>query len=587
MLLLALAMAPAPFDWTLTAEKTSFRQTGRYEEALRFCEELDRVSDKASLIRLGKSPEGREMVVLLLSTDPQVRHAEHRTKPLVYIESGIHSGEIEGKDATLMLARQVIRPAGAPSEVNRSALLDSVSIAILPVFSVDAHERMSPYNRVNQNGPEEMGWRATSENINLNRDWVKADAREMRNLLAYLSDARPDFYIDNHTTDGGDWQYMVQYDVPRYPTMAPETVAISQKYVDDVTPRVDADGWLTAPYFGGFDEHNPQRPITIGAFGPRYSTGYWALRNRPSLLVETHVLKPYGDRVKATYSFNLHTLEWAGQNASALMRANRRADAQSASLAEGSTLAVSARTTDAERPFVFKGLKFDPYTSNVTGAEIPRWTREKVDHPTTIRDQYAVAQSVELPAGYLVPGYLTEVINLLKLHGVKLTPVNAAITNQAIELSAQQFFDVKLPGTTFESRTMPNYQLRTVTRTVTIPAGSIVVPINQPLVRLVAQMLEPSAPDSLAKWGQFNIFLESKEYAEDYAMEPIAKKMLESDPELRAEFEARLRDPEFARNPDARLNFFYERSPWFDSRYRIHPVYRLDAAQLGRLSGSG
>ncbi|QYK52826.1 MAG: hypothetical protein KF824_11245 [Fimbriimonadaceae bacterium] len=572
------------FDWRLTFEKSNFLRTGRYEESLNFCRQLARVSDKCTVYEIGVSPENRPMVVVVLSNDTDALNPNGRTKPLLFIENGIHSGEIEGKDATLILARRIIRPAGAPQEPDLSSLLDKVNIAFIPVFSVDAHERMSPYNRANQNGPIEMGWRATSENFNLNRDFTKADAVEMQNLLPFLSKVKPDFFIDNHTTDGGDWQYTVQYDVPIYPTMASQTAAISKQYVDSVIPKVEQDGFLCAPYFGGFDDRRPDRGITLSSFGPRYSTGYQAVRNRPSLLVETHVLKPYAPRVWGTYSANLRTIEWMGQNAEALLTANAEADADASAMKEGDELALTARNTGKSRPYVFKGFKFEPYKSDISGNEIPHWTTEKVDHQTVIRDELEAAMVVKLPAGYLVPGYLWPVIQRLKWHGIQCDPVNEQMVGKTVRMKVQMFTDIKLGASTFEGRLMPQFQLIEVERDIPISAGSVVVPIGQPLARLAANLLETSAPDGFASWGFFNGYFESKEYAEAYAMEPIAKKMLAEDPQLKSEFEEKLKDPAFANNPGARLNFFFERSKWFDQRYRICPVYRLTSEELKTLS---
>lgn len=574
----------AAFDWRLTCEKTDFMRTGRYEEALKFCRELDKASDSCTIYEIGVSPENRPMVVVVLSRDTDALNPLGRTKPLLFIENGIHSGEIEGKDSTLILARRIIRPKGAPQEADLSKLLDNVNIAFIPVFSVDAHERMSPYNRANQNGPIEMGWRATSENLNLNRDFAKADAMEMQNLLPFLSKVKPDFFIDNHTTDGGDWQYTVQYDVPMYPTMADQTVSISKKYVDAVIPQIEKDGFLSAPYFGGFDDRRPERGITLSSFGPRYSTGYQAVRNRPSLLVETHVLKPYAPRLWGTYSANLRTIEWMGANAEALLAANAEADTSTAAHKEGDSLALTARNSGATRPFTFKGLKFDPYRSEISGGEIPRWTREKVDHQTVIRDQFSPAMMVKLPAGYLVPGYLWPVIQRLRWHGIEYSPISEEMVGKTIRMKVQMFTEVKLATSTNESRVSPQFQLIDVDRDITIPEGSVVVPISQPLARLVANLLETSSPEGFAYWGFFNVYLENKEYAEAYAMEPIAKKMLEDDPKLKAEFEEKLKDATFASNSGARLNFFFERSKWFDQRYRICPIYRLTTGEFETLT---
>lgn len=202
------ACGEVDFDWTLTCERTNFRATGRYAEALSFCEQLG-LQDNVSVFPIGKSPEGREMVVVVVSTDSDVLNFENRKKPLLFVNNGIHSGEIDGKDATLVLARRLVKPDGAPDEANWSGLLEKASFAFIPVLSVDGHERFSRFNRVNQNGPEEMGWRATSENLNLNRDFAKVDGLEMRNLLDFVNDIEPDFYIDNHVTDGGDRKSVV------------------------------------------------------------------------------------------------------------------------------------------------------------------------------------------------------------------------------------------------------------------------------------------------------------------------------------------------------------------------------------------
>ncbi len=579
MAALGLSLVNADFDWELTCEKTDWLKTGRYEEAYRFCEQLSLLPN-VQMVPIGKSPEGRPMVLMILSTDSDVLSPEKRKKPLLYINNGIHSGEIEGKDATLIMARRMMQPDGAPdSDPNWSGLLDKASLAFVPVFSVDAHERMSPYNRANQNGPVEMGWRVTGENLNLNRDWVKADAVEMKNLLNFVNDIEPDFYIDNHTTDGGDWQYTVQYDVPRNPTMAPSVVEVSQKFVDDVMPKIDKAGFLTAPYFGGFDDRRPERGITISAFGARYSTGYWSMRNRPSMLIETHVLKPYKDRLFGTLESNRLTLEWMGANASLLRTRVKYGDIDSMAIKEGDDIVLTARTSDKSRPFTFKGLKFEPYQSDVSGGEIPHWTRDKVEYVTTIRDQFEIGLTVKAPAGWLIPSNLVDVVERLKLHGIEMIPAKEG----RLETTAQKFTEVKFGTETFEGRFMPRFKLVDVKRAVSVPPGSFIVPVGQRLGRLAAQLLEGQSSDSFAAWGFFNGFMEQKEYAEAYAMEPIAKKMLE-DPAIRAAFDEALKDPAFAGNPGARLNWFFERSSYYDARLMVHPVIRLTGAEVKSLS---
>lgn len=576
-------LAPQNPDLILTAEKTNFVETGDYQEMVRFVKALDSASEKATAFELeySRSPQGRAIMGLIVSENPSLKALAdpNPQKPLVFVQCGIHSGEIEGKDALMMLARKACLDPNSPE----AKVLEKVDLLIIPIFSVDAHERRSAFNRANQNGPAEMGWRATANNLNLNRDYVKIDAPEMASLIHLVSKVTPDFAIDNHTTDGGDWQYALMYDVPYGPHLDSGISALSTRYVKEVMPLVDQDGYLTAPYFGGFSEENPGFGITMSAFSPRYSTSYYSTRNIPSLLVETHVLKDYKTRVDATYSANLRTFQWVAKNAAELLAARKDAAARAEDLQESSKLVLTSRVTRETKPFTFKGYRRDDYVSEVTGAKVRSWSDEKVDYPTVIRDQFVPALEVTLPAAYLVPAEFNDIQRLLDLHGIqysKLQPNDAGKK----EFTVQQFTEVEFSGAPYEGRMQPRFRIADVKRVVTLHAGDLLVPVDQPLARLLVHMFEPNATDSLAKWGFFNAFMSQVEYAADYAMEPYAKKMLASDPKLKAEFEERMKDESFAKNPNAILDFFYERSPYADSRYKIHPIIRLSQADLQRLN---
>ncbi|MDI9636613.1 M14 family metallopeptidase [Kamptonema cortianum] len=533
----------------------------------------------------GTTPDGRLMPYIYLSksgSDPRFRGGlGPRQRPLLLVQNGIHSGEIEGKDASLILARSIVfSPNDDPPPM--AHLLDKVDVLIVPIFSIDAHERRSKFNRANQNGPEEMGWRVTNQNFNLNRDYIKCDAGEMRAMVGLIRDTRPDFFIDNHTTNGGEWQYTLMHDVPTGPHLDPGVSAISSKYKLDVMPMVERDGYLTAPYFGGFNYRNPMSGITINSFGPRYSTGYLSARNRPSLLVETHVLKPYKPRLFSTLSIMVHTLEWMNKNAAELIAVNDAADAANRLWKEGDDVVLSSRTSRDSRPFTFKGFEYIPYQSEISGGEIPKWDLTKpIDVPSVIRDQFEASLSVRLPSAYFVPEHLVDVVDRLKLHGIEMREVRLGKPHQ-LDWEMLEFTDVKFGSGSFEGRFMPTFGLRPVQRKVQVYSGYI-VPINQTLGRLVAHMLEPSAGDSLASWGFFNGFFESKEGAEAYAMEPFARKMLAENPQLKAEFEEALKNEDFAKNPGARLRWFYERSPYYDHRLNIYPIARLSGGQVAEL----
>jgi len=538
--LACLAVVATPADWRLTAELTDFAETGRYAEAVEFCRRLDAASPKAKMITYGRSPEGRAMVALLINSDGKFDPASMRDakKPLLFVQNGIHSGEIEGKDASLMLARDLLIRGKNPE------LLQRANWIIVPIFSVDAHERFSPFNRINQNGPFEMGWRATAQNLNLNRDWMKADAPEMRAELDLVHKFKPDFLFDNHTTDGSDHQFLLTLGVPWGAAMPAATATWSRRMYDSVTARCNAAGIKTAPYFELSDRSNPAAPISIEDFSPRYSHGYAALINRPSVLVETHVLKPYGDRVRATYQLVTEVAKECIDETVRLKALNREADAAGSATKEGDSITLTSETTDKADPFTFYGYQWDPLPSAITGAKVAHWDRTRpITVQTTIRQTFRPGLTVTAPAAYVVPAAWSDAIAAIRRHGVESFSTRTDWTG---DVSSWSFSQVKFPASPFETRFSPNYRVAGITESRMIRAGSLVVPVGQPLARLVAHLCEPSAPDSLMKWGFFNAVFEQKEYGEDYATEPVAQRMLASDPKLRAEFAEALKDPKFA-----------------------------------------
>lgn len=519
------------------------------------------------------------MVALAIGEDPAAVLAGIRKpgRPLIFVQNGIHSGEIEGKDACLMLARQLLglgKGKGFPDY--DAGILEKVDIVILPVLSVDAHERFGAFNRANQNGPKEMGWRATAQNYNLNRDYVKADAGETQALLPFINSLKPDFFIDNHTTDGGDWQYTMMFDVPKYATMHKAIVDWSIQYENAVMPMVDRAGWLTAPYFGRVNESGESVTIRSDTFGPRYSTGYMAMRNTPSLLVESHVLKPYKDRLLATAELNFRSWEWCARNAESLMAARRAADAETKAWKKGATATLASRSSEASVPWTYRGFETKPYQSDVSGGTVPGWTKTPLNKPGRWFGRFVPAQQFELPAGYVVPQEWTDIVARLRWHGVTMRAVESGMR---VTGTVTRFRNVRFATAPFEGRFAPSFETVQVQEPVEIRPGDFFVPVGQELGRLVIQLLEPEAGDSLMKWGFFNAIFEEKEYAEAYAMEPYARKMLAEDPALRAEFEQKLKDdPAFAGNPSARLRWFFERSPFFDKNLNRYPVVALSSA---------
>lgn len=562
-------------NWQTHYERSGKLATPRYAATMAFVDSLRQHSPLIHTGVFGQSPQQRDLIYAVIDKEgldnPEAIHASGRL--LLMVQAGIHPGESEGKDAMLLLLRDML--------VHREHLhlLDKVSILFIPIFNVDGHERFGPYGRINQNGPEEMGWRTTAQNLNLNRDFLKADSPEMKAWLGLFNKWNPHFFIDTHTTDGADYQYHLTYGLETGGNMTePLTQWQEEVYLPFVEQKMDKAGFLIFPYVSFRNWHDPRSGLVLGLAGPMYSQGYTALRNRPGLLVETHMLKPYQPRVESTYAIIVSTLELLNKQVDTLGRLIAEADRYVASKAFRSKpfpLRFAPDMTDSTM-VAFKGFEYRVDSSELTGGD---WFVYQPDKPAVFSLpmflKSRVTESVMLPETYVVPVQWTEAISRLALHGVKMFALPEARVFQA---EADSFSLVEWHTRPYEGRhRMAKMEFKPVSRSLEMPAGSMVVPMNQPLAPVIAQLLEPRGNGSLLEWGFFDAIFEQKEYAESYVMEPLARRMLDSIPGLKMAYEARkIADPAFAKNSWAQLNWFYQHTPWWDNRYMIYPVIRLD-----------
>ncbi len=559
----------APEALLTVAEKTQFRETGRYDESLELARRLERSSPLVRLVTLGRTPQGRDLVMLILSKDRAFTpEAAARTgKPVILIQNGIHAGEIAGKDATAMLLRDVV--------VSRryASWLDHVIVLAIPVFNADGHERFSPYNRINQNGPAAMGFRATAQRVNLNRDYVKADTPEMRTWLGMYTAWLPDLLIDNHVTDGQDQQYDLTIAMSTEQDIWPSVGLWTKRtFLPALNAAMTNAGHVIAPYAEPLDSRDLTKGFSTGVFEPRYSTGYAAAQNRAGLLVETHSLKAYRTRVWAHYDVMRHAIEIVSHDAAALKTAVATADREVANQ-EGRPLFLAGEIAGDGEPFTFRGVSSRLVDSPVTGGKVIVYGDAPVEIPTRLFSVVKTTLAPAVPLAYAIPREWTAVIELLRLHGVHTEPLQGS---RDAEVEVYRFSDAKWAERPYEGRHRVLFRTETASQTRTLPAGSVLVPANQRTARIALHILEPGAPDSAAHWGFFDTVFEEKEYFSSYVMEPIAREMLRRDPRLRAEFEQRLKsDPKFAASPAERLRFFYRQSPYADRDKDIYPVLRV------------
>jgi murein tripeptide amidase MpaA len=563
-----------PPEWQTFAEKTAYRETPRYDETLAYSRKLDAASPLIRLESFGQSGEGRSLP-LLIATEGETftpEAARRAGKLVILVQACIHPGEPDGKDAGLALLRDIAITR------TRTGLLDHVVLLFMPIFNVDGHERSSPYNRINQNGPAEMGWRGTSANINLNRDYMKADTPEMRAWLKVWANWNPDLFIDCHVTDGADYQYNLTYQFEHHgnvpaPVLAWERTVFEGKIV----PATEAAGNLLSPYLEFRDNRDLTKGIDSFLGPPRFSTGYTPVRNRPGILIETHMLKDYRSRVLGTYDLLRFILEEVNRDPQSLQRAVRQADEQT--IAEGKTYDPSRmyplqfELTDKATPFQLKGVESHTEISDVSGAVRVVFGTNPVEVTLPLYDEVRVTAQVPTPLYYIVPPQWKDVITVLTAHGLKLQRLAESAT---IEVESYRFSEAKWADAPFEGRVMMTFKTGRVRERRLFPAGSVLVPLAQPAAHVAMHLLEPEGPDSFVAWGFFNAIFEQKEYGESYVLEKLAREMLHDNPELRREFEKRLMDdPAFAASSRARLNFFYQRSPYWDQQMNLYPVGRI------------
>ncbi len=561
-----------PKEWQTLAEQTDYRKSWNYADTIAFAEKLAKASPLIEYKSFGKSGEGRDLPLLVIAENKDFtpEKAKKSGKAIVFIQAGIHSGEIDGKDAGFALVRDIAILK------TRSDLLKDAIILFVPIYNVDGHELASPFNRINQNGPDEMGFRGTSANLNLNRDYMKADAPETRAWLKLWNEWKPDFFIDCHVTNGADYQYTATYEYAHFQEVSPFIKNWMDEYFDGrIVGKVESEGSLLTHYlsFAGREVTSGTRTFIAT---PRFATGYTPLRNRAGLLIEAHSLKPYKPRVRVTYDILRYTLEEINASKKSLFEANRKADEET--INRGKTydpkrqFPLRLELTDKAEDFVLKGVEYTKEKSAISGEERIVYGTQPVDIKIKKYDEARVAASAAPPLYYIVPPQWKQVIEVIQAHGIEFQRIEKPLT---IEVESYRFTEPKWANASFESRVTLSYKANPITETRTFPANSIIIPLDQTAANVAIHLLEPESQDSFMFWGFFSAIFEQKEYAEGYILEKIAREMLEKDANLKKEFDERLKDENFAKNPRARLNFFYERSPYFDKRMGLYPVGRI------------
>lgn len=565
--------------WQTPAEKTNLTDTPSYDETLHYLTKLVNSDKRLTMQSLGKSPQNRDLWLVVASTEGAMnaQQLKANNKPTLFIQAGIHSGEIDGKDAGLMLLRDIVKG-------DKGYLIDNVNILFMPIFNVDGHERNSEFNRVNQRGPKNMGWRTNAQNLNLNRDFAKADTSEMQILMTTMNEWQPDLYFDIHVTDGEDYQYDITYGFNGEHADSPATSKwLSESFTPYVNKDLQKNGHKGNPLVFGLDSMDFNKGLFGWTAGLRFSNGWGDTRHLPTILVENHSLKPYKQRVLATYVFIESTLELLAKQHQQLAKAVAK---------DSSTRPkelVLAWDLDKENPTFsdFLGIRYEQKVDDITGIDYVNWTgEEKVykDYPTFWARLPKV--KVKVPSAYYIPAQYQLVISRLKTQGIE---IETLATDTEIAVTQMIASKPDFGKTPFEGHMTVNASFDQLAITKKLPKGTIKVSTDQTLGRLAVALLDPRGPDSYFSWGFFNQMFQRTEYIESYVMAPLGKKMLANDAQLKKKFMIKFPDEEvlkakqanktpgslnelFSSKPDEKMQWLYQHSKYHDTEYLKYPV---------------
>jgi len=545
-------------------------ETGRFEEVERACRSMPkRFGGRLRCQPFGTTPEGRRLLVFVASADGVNTPAKARAKrrPVVLAIGGIHAGEVDGKDAGLLLVDELLTTS--------DAVLRGVTFVFVPVLNVDGHERRARWNRPNQDGPLETGFRTTAANLNLNRDFMKADAPETRALLSLVNDWDPAVLLDLHVTDGADFPADLAVIVKPHGTGPAAIESFGDGLREAMLTGLSSGGFKPLRYYPTFRvDDDPASGVDDGAPPPRFSHAYLSWRNRIGVLVEAHSWKPFARRVYATRRALREALTWVAGNGKPLLEAVARVDEAQRSLV-GTTLELAHvvdRSKGRTLPFESYGIRYEE--SPVLGTRVIRYDRDVLQTIELPYSDVLTPTVVEtLPEAYVVPSArAAEVAQRLKAHGIRF----AALRRPLAGLAVQRFDVTKstLAAHSFEGRQRLEVAGAWGPVTLDLPAASLVIPVRQERARVIAALFEPRSPESFTAWGFFNAHFEQKEYLERYVADAAARTLFE-DPALKAEFDRALADPAFAGSPEKRLDFVYRHHPSHDDRREVAPVFRV------------
>ncbi|MBD1367522.1 hypothetical protein IDJ77_27175 [Mucilaginibacter sp. ZT4R22] len=536
-----------------------------HAEVITYYQKLAKQYPQMRTVNYGMTDVGKPLTLVVLSKDKvfDLARIKKQNKRVLLINNGIHPGEPEGIDASMMLTRDLLK---------NNKLPEDVVICIIAVYNIDGNMNRG-HSRANQNGPDAYGFRGNYRNLDLNRDFIKADSRNALAFAQILNTWQPEVLLDNHVSDGADYQYVMTLIETQKDKQNPLLADYTAKVMTaDLYKGMKKSGFEMIPYGAG-ESGLPDSGIVSFMETPRFSTGFAAQHNMISYMTETHMLKPFDKRLYATYNFMEHLIAICQRDAKAIGDLRKKVDAE---VSQQKTFALAWGLDESKVDTItFKGYEAGYKTSEVSGLKRLYYDRDK-PYTKIIKffNTYKATATAEKPVAYVIPQAWGKVIELFKLNRVAMRQLAHDTT-----LSLQMYYiaDYKTGTRPYEGHYIHSgVKLNPVANKIKFYAGDYVVYVNQPINRYIVETLEPQGVDSFFAWNFFDSVLGQKEYFSDYVFEDIAADLLKKDPDLRKKLDdEKAKDPKMANSAAAQLNFVYRNSLYFEKTYLRYPVGRL------------
>jgi hypothetical protein len=555
------------FAQITTFEKSNGTASATYFEAINYYKNLDKQSDNIYVKEMGQTDAGYPLHLVLISADkkfnPTQWHAQG--KVVIMINNGIHPGEPDGIDASMMLVRDI--------KDKKIILPNNIVFAIIPVYNIGGCLNRNTYSRVNQNGPLEYGFRGNAQNLDLNRDFTKNDSKESKSFAQIFHWLNPDIFIDNHVSDGADYQHTMTLITTQYEKLGePVGTWLRTVFEPQIYAGMKEKKWNLIPYIE-FDVADFKKGVNMFYETPRYSSGYAALFGTFSFIPETHMLKPYKERVQSTYDLMCTFISKASINANDIIIKRKEAAERIKNQTQFALKWVVDKTKSSS--FIFNGYQQDTSISEATGLSKMFYNRTKpYTEEITFYNYYKAENIIEKPLAYIIPVGWYNVIERLELNGVVIKKLKK---DSSIFVGMYKIEEYKSRTNPYEKH-HPNYAVKVSQKmdSMHFLKGDYIIEMNQPANRYIIEMLEPTGDDSFFAWNFFDAILQQKEGYSDYRWEDVAAEYLKNNPDLKKKLEEKkLTDAKFATNASAILDFIYKNSPYYEPVHNRYPVYKV------------